>query len=340
MRLEALCRGAHHLLVPHISRRLIDACILLWLVTTLTFALIHLAPGDPATLLVAPTASAEEAAMLRRSLGLDAPWPMQYARWLGNVLQGDLGMSLTRSRPVREIIADALPVSLFLGGVSLLFSFVVGTALGLWQALRARAALDTALTMLSTTLYAAPSFWLALALVALFTTGAVQLGFPEWLRLPAFGMQSPSLDPTVAYWGDRWRHAVLPLLVLSLPGAAGVLRFARQSTREAAAQPHVVSAEARGLPASRVALGHVLRNALTPLVVLAGLMLPGVIAGSVFVEQVFAWPGLGRTMLEAIASRDYPVVLGLTLVYAATVIVANLLADVLLWWLDPRRRST
>lgn len=319
------------------SLRVFDALVLLWLVISITFALIHLAPGDPATLLIAPTASADEAARLRTQLGLDAPLPVQYVRWVLDVLRGDLGVSLTRAMPVTAVIAEALPVSLFLGGVSLAITFLAGTLLGVWQALRASTMLDRAMSVLGTVLYAAPSFWLALALVTLFTSGVVWLELPAWMRLPAFGMQDPGAD--VPTWMDRWRHAVLPLLVLSVPGVAGVTRFARQSFREAAESPHVTSATARGLSQPRVEWHHVVRNALTPLVVLFGLTLPGVIAGSVFVEQVFAWPGLGRTMLQAIAGRDYPVVLGLTLVYAATVIASNLLADVLLWWLDPRRRT-
>ncbi len=318
--------------------RVTDAAVLLWIVTTITFALLHLAPGDPATLLIAPTATAAEAQQLRTAMGLDAPLPVQYARWTGGLLRGDLGTSLVRSMPVRAVIAEALPVSLFLGGVSLLASFVLGTLVGLYQALRAGRRSDRWISVLTVTLFAAPSFWLALALVALFTSGVAVLGLPEWLRLPAFGMQSPAAG-AVAPWSDRLRHAVLPLLVLSLPGVAGVSRYARQTLRDAQRAPHVVSAYARGLSRRRVEWRHILRTALTPLVVLFGLTLPGVIAGSVFVEQVFAWPGLGRAMIGAIGARDYPVVLGLTVIYAAAVVAANLLADVLLWWLDPRRRT-
>jgi len=324
--------------VRHLLLRVADAALLLWIVTTLTFALLHLAPGDPATLLIAPTATAAEVSQLRAQLGLDAPLPLQYVRWVHGVLQGDLGASLARSLPVRTVIAEALPVSLFLGGVSLVLSFVLGTALGMVQALRAGPRADGLLSIVSLTIFAAPSFWLALALVAVFTSGVAVLGLPDWMRLPAFGMQSPGAGETVT-WNDRIRHAVLPLLVLSLPGLAGVARYARQSIRDARTAPHVVSAVARGLSRSRVEWRHVLRTALTPLVVLFGLTLPGVIAGSVFVEQVFTWPGLGRTMLSAIAARDYPVVLGLTLVYAAAVVLANLLADALLWLLDARRRG-
>jgi peptide/nickel transport system permease protein len=320
--------------------RLFDAVVLLWLVTTFTFALIHLAPGDPATLFVAPTATAEEVARQRAQFGLDASLPAQYVQWVGAVLRGDLGNSLATARPVSTVIADALPISLFLGSVSLLLSFVVGTFIGSWQSLRARPWSDTSLSVLTTVVYAAPSFWLALALVVLATSGAAAMGAPMWLRLPAFGVESPSgLSEGLNYWRDVGRHAILPLLVLVLPGAAGVARYARQSSQDAARAPHVPAAYARGLSQSRVERRYILRLALTPLIVLFGLMLPGVIAGSIFVEQVFAWPGLGRTMLSAIASRDYPVVLGMTLMYATVVIGANLVADMLLVLLDPRQRT-
>jgi peptide/nickel transport system permease protein len=200
--------------------------------------------------------------------------------------------------------------------------------------------MDTVTSVGTTVVYAAPSFWLALALVVLATSGASAIGAPAWLRLPAFGVESPGGMATgFDRWRDIARHALLPLAVLAIPGAAGVARYARQAMFEASRAPHVSAAAARGLSRSRIERRHILRNALTSLVVLFGLTLPGVIAGSVFVEQVFAWPGLGRTMLTAIASRDYPVVLGLTVLYAAAVIGANLLADLALLRLDPRQRT-
>ncbi len=319
--------------------RVFDALVLLWIVTTLTFALIHFAPGDPASLLISPTATAEEIARQRALLGLDAPLPVQYGRWMGALLQGDLGTSLVLSRPVSQVIGDALPVSLLLGMSSLLFSIVGGVLIGGVQALRVGGRTDTAITIVTTTAYAAPSFWLSLALVAMATTGASQLGAPAWMRFPAFGLQDPAALATgFAAWQDLARHAVLPLLVLSVPGAAGVARYARQALVDAAAAPHVQAARARGLPTLRIEVRHVLRNAWSPLVVLFGLMLPGIIAGSVFVEQIFAWPGLGRAMMSAIAARDYPVVLGLSVAYAVVVIVSNLAADLIVQQLDPRRR--
>jgi peptide/nickel transport system permease protein len=318
----------------------LSAAALLWLVATLTFFLVRLAPGDATMLLVAPDASAEELARQRAAFGLEGSLPAQYGRWLAAVLRGDLGTSLARAQPVVTVIAEALPYSLWLGGVSLSGSVLFGVLLGGWQARRAGSRGDTVATILATAAYAAPHFWLALGLVVLSTTGAAVLGMPAWARLPAFGVRTAAVD--LAGWaalGDLLRHSVLPLLVLTVTGAAAIARYARGTLREAGLAPHVAHAVARGLPPSRVRRDYVLRNALPPIVVLVGLALPGVVAGSVFVEQVFAWPGLGRTMLSAIAARDTPVVLGITLVYGAVVITSNLLADLTLLVLDPRRRT-
>jgi peptide/nickel transport system permease protein len=318
---------------------LLDAVLLLWLVATLTFLLIHFAPGDPASLLVSPSATAEEIARQRALFGLDGSLPEQYARWVGGLLRGDLGTSLALSRPVSRVIADALPLSLLLGGVSLALSVVFGVAIGSWQARRVNSRGDTAVSVFTSALYAAPSFWLALALLVIATSGPAVLGAPAWMRLPAFGVHTPSA--TLSGWlavVDVARHAVLPLLVLTLTGAAAIARYARGAVADAWSAPHVQAATARGIPFRAVRSRYVVRNAIPPIVVLVGLALPGVVAGSVFVEQVFAWPGLGRTMLQSIATRDYPVVLALTVLYAAVVILSNLVADVIVQSLDPRRR--
>lgn len=312
--------------------------MLLWLVATLTFLLVRLAPGDPTTLLVSPTASADDIARQRIAFGLDGSLPAQYARWLGAVLQGELGTSISRALPVTTVIAEALPYSLFLGGVSLAGSVLFGVLIGAWQAKRAGSRADTIMTVVTTAMFAAPHFWLALGLIVIATSGASLLGAPDWARLPAFGVRSPAADLTG--WAnviDIARHSVLPLLVLTLTGAAGIARYARGSLTTAWHAPHVTTAQARGLAPSLVQRRYVMRNAIAPIVVLVGLALPGVVAGSVFVEQVFAWPGVGRTMLGGIAARDYPLVLGITLLYASVVIVSNLVADVIVQRLDPRR---
>jgi len=321
-----------------LARRLGGAVLLLWLVVTITFLLVRLAPGDPAQLLVPPTASATDAARLRSELGLDRPLAVQYARWMGDVLRGDLGESFATRRPVGRVLREALPVSLYLGGVALLLTFLVGVPVGILQAARRGRALDRALTVAATLVYAAPSYWLALALVAVFTYGAATWGLPVAMRLPAFGMRSPGIElHGAAFVADLARHSVLPLTILAAIGAAGVARYARTSVADVLTQEWVRTARAKGSSARRVYLRHVLANVLPAMVVLFALSFPGVVAGSIFVESVFAWPGMGRLMVTAIAARDYPVVLGATVWYAALVIFANLAADVALPLLDPRR---
>jgi peptide/nickel transport system permease protein len=324
-----------------VLRRVLDAVILLWIVLTLTFLLLRAAPGDPTAVLIPPSATAADAARARARLGLDRPLIVQYARWAGGVLTGDLGESFARREPVTRLLAQALPVSLLLGVVSLLLTFVVGIAVGTVQAARRGRATDTALTVLSTSVYAAPSYWLALALVAVFTYGAARWGFPPALRLPAFGLRDPAgLESSASHAVvDLARHAVLPVLTLTLIGAAGVARYTRTIVADLLGLDFVRTAKAKGAPSITVYARHVLSNALPALVVLFALALPGVLAGSVFVETVFAWPGMGRLMVTSILQRDYPVVMGAAALYAALVILANLAGDLALPALDPRRRA-
>jgi peptide/nickel transport system permease protein len=321
-------------------RRLAGAAALFWIVLSITFLLARAAPGDPATLLVPPNASAEDQARLRTQLGLDASLSVQYARWAAGLFKGDLGESFARRAPVSAVLAEAIPVSAGLGAVSLALTFVLGVALGMYQAARRGTISDRALTIATTAIYAAPSFWLALALIAAFTYGAARWGFPDWLRLPAFGMRDPASDATgFDAIADLTRHAILPVLTLAAIGAAGIARYARTIVADLLSQDYVRTARAKGATRGRVYLRHVLANAWPPLVVLFALALPGLLAGSVFVEGVFAWPGMGRVTLAAVAARDYPVILGATGVYAAAVILANLAADLALPLLDPRRRA-
>lgn len=321
--------------------RLASALVLLWLVITLTFVLVRAAPGDPADLLAGPAATAADIARARGELGLDDPLAVQYARWIGGIVSGDLGESIAFRRPVAAVLGDALPLSVFLGLLSITLTFAIGILLGSVQAVRRGRTVDTVLTVITTSIYAAPSFWLALALVAVFTYGASRLGAPHALRLPAFGLRDPAGQYTgLAAIVDVARHLVLPVTVLTAIGAAGIARYARSAIADVLGADYVRTARAKGAGAWRIHARHVLLNALPPLVVLVALSLPGVIAGSVFVESVFALPGMGRAMVSAIASRDYPVILGATILYAALVIGANLAADLVMPLLDPRRRST
>jgi peptide/nickel transport system permease protein len=326
--------------LPAALRRAGAAVLLLWLVVTITFALVRLAPGDAAALLIPPGASAEDVARLRTELGLDQPVVVQYARWIGNMLRGDLGESFALRRPVAQALREALPVSLGLGVTSIVLTFVIGVPVGILQAARRGRPVDHLLTAVTTAVYAAPTYWLALALVAVFTYGAAMWGLPSGLRLPAFGLRTPGaeLEGFPAFL-DLVRHSVLPVSILSAVGAAGIARYARSSVADVLGQDFVRTARAKGAPGWRIYLRHVLANVLPPLVVLFALALPGVVAGSVFVESVFAWPGMGRAMVTAIQARDYPMVMGATVIYAALVILANLGAELALPALDPRRRA-
>ena len=323
-----------------VLRRLGAAALLLWLVVTLTFALVRLAPGDPSAFLVSPTASAADVARVRADLGLDRSIPVQYARWLGTTLRGDLGVSFSSGKPVRQVLREAAPISIGLGAVSLALTFLLGVPIGMLQASRRGRVTDRVLTVMTTAVYAAPSFWLALALVAVFTYGAATLGLPAAWRLPAFGLHTPGV--TLHGWArlsDIVRHSILPVVILTAVGAAGIARYARTSVADTLRLDFVRTARAKGVSSRGVFGRHVLANILPPLVVLFALSLPGLLAGSIFVESVFAWPGLGRATLTAILARDYPVVMGATVVYAAAVILANLAAELSLPLLDPRREA-
>ena len=313
------------------------AAVLYWCVLSLTFVLLRLAPGDPATFLVPPGATAAEATRLRAELGLDRPVGVQYARWLNGTLHADLGTSFTDRRPVSRALRDALPVSLALGVVSLLLSFLVGTLVGLLQAARRGTRTDLSLTVISVVLVASPAYWLGLGGIAAFTYLAASWSLPMWLRLPAVGMSTPGADlHGLARLADLARHSVLPVGLLAAIGAAGVARFVRTSALDVMGADWVRTARAKGLAEGRVLGRHVGANLRAPLITLFALALPGTVAGSVFVETIFGWPGMGRLMVTSIVARDYPVVLGCAAAYAAVVIVANLAAESLLGWADPR----
>jgi peptide/nickel transport system permease protein len=301
-------------------------------VVTLMFFLIRLAPGDPAVLLVGPTASPAQLSAQRKALGLDRPLAEQYGTWLGKFVRGEWGTSIATGRPVRAMIAAAWPATVSLVGISLLLSYLLGIVVGSIQASRGGTA-DTILSIITVTLFALPGYWLGLMLVMVFT---------YWLRaLPAFGAAGFDAD-FLSGWAriaDRLRHLALPLITLTLIGIGGTARYVRGAMLDVRGAPYVAIARAKGLSPRQVTLRHVLRNALIPVLTLLGISLPALFSGAVFIEAIFAWPGVGRIMVEAVGARDYPVIMAATAVSAALVVAGNLLAEALAAWADPRLRN-
>ncbi|HWC72793.1 MAG TPA: ABC transporter permease [Gemmatimonadales bacterium] len=320
-------------MLARLASRLVAGAAVVLGVVALTFLLLHVAPGDPVELMLGQTATPEQVVAQRRALGLDRALPAQFAGWVGRFARGDWGTSIAKGRPVRAILGAAWPATVRLVGLSLVLSYLIGLIIGAIQAARSRSRTDTALSIISVTLFAVPGFWLALMLVLVFT---------YWARmLPAFGAAGLDADYLrgSAWLIDQLRHLALPLATLTLIGIGGAARFVRGAMLETLSQPFITTARAKGLTPRRVVGRHALRNALTPVVTLLGLSLPVLFSGAVFVEAVFAWPGVGRILVEAVQARDYPVVMAATTVSAILVVAGNLLADILSAWLDPRVRN-
>ncbi|MEO7986033.1 MAG: ABC transporter permease [Gemmatimonadales bacterium] len=317
--------------MPLLVRRALSGLGVVFGVVTLMFFLLRLAPGDPALLLVGPAATTEQLAAQRHAMGLDRPLPAQYASWLERFARGEWGTSIATGRPVRGMLAEAWPATVRLVGISLVLSYLAGIAIGVVQAVRG-GALDTVLSVVSVTLFALPGYWLGLMLVMLFTY--------KLRMLPAFGSSGFDADFLTGWQraADWLRHLALPLATLTIVGVGGTARFVRGAMLDVAGEPYVAIARAKGITELQVALHHMLRNALIPVLTLLGLSLPALFSGAVFIEAIFAWPGVGRILVEAVQARDYPVVMAATAVSAVLVVAGNLLADLLTTLADPRVR--
>jgi peptide/nickel transport system permease protein len=300
----------------------------------LLFVLMRAAPGDPLFRLSADRPiSQREMEVLRARYGLDQPVGRQLAAFLGGLVRGDLGVSIEQGRPVTALLAERLPATILLGGSVLLLNFTVGLWLGVRQAVRHGRREDRWLTTLSLTGYAMPSFWLGLVLAWLVGV--------EWRLLPSAGMQDPLLSSDAGFLTravDVLRHLVLPVLTLSVVSIAATMRYQRTAMLEVLRLPYIVTARAKGLPERVVTWRHAWRNALFPVITLFGLWLPILVTGSVFVEAVFAWPGLGSLAAGAVGSRDYPLLMGASLLVAGLVVAGGFLTDVAYALLDPRVR--
>ena len=312
-------------------RRLVASIAIVFAVVTITFFVVHLAQGTPCggERPLPPDVCERE----RRVFGYDKPLAVQYVKYLAALADGKMGYSFGLHRPVADALADAIPNTFILALAALLIDFALGLALGIYQAVQAGRFGDVAVGNVALLVNSMPVFWLGLVLL---------LVFAQWLRwFPAGGIHDPILCPQVdsPYCGlDFLWHLTLPALTLGLVGAAATARYQRAAMLDVISQDYVRTARAKGLRERRVLLVHALRNALLPIITLFGLAFPFLFTGAVLIETVFAWPGMGRLAVNAIFQRDYPVVTGAALVTSATVVLGNLIADVLYAVADPRVR--
>lgn len=302
-----------------------QSAVLLLLVSAVTFALLRLTPGDPGVTLYGPSVTQEDLARVREWWGLDAPLAVQYLRWLGKAVTGDLGRSYADGRPVLAVVAERIPATLLLAGTSLLLATVLGVGAGVLAATHRHSWVDRGVTIVATALYSTPAFWLGLLLILLFS---LRLGW-----LPSGGMRAALGGTDLA---DLLRHLALPALALAMRDAGRFARVTRASMLEVLGQDYVRTATAKGLAGVTVATRHVLRNALLPVITLLGLSAPGLLGGAVVIETVFSWPGMGRLAIESALQRNYPVIMGEVLVVATIALAGSLLADLAYTLADPR----
>ena len=317
-----------------LARRVAQALVTFVVALTLLFVLMRLAPGDPVARLddQRPMTPAE-IERIRERYGINQPIWRQYRSFIAGVGRGDLGTSIEYNRPVTRLLAERLPATFLLGGCVLLLNFTLGLWLGVRQAVRRGSREDRALTLLSLAGYATPSFWLALVLAWLV---GVKL---RWL--PSAGLSDPLLAPDAPMAtraADLLGHLVLPALTLVVVTIAGTMRYQRSAMLDVLRLPYIVAARAKGLAERRVTWRHAWRNALFPVITLLGLWLPLLVTGSVFVESVFAWPGLGSLAAAAAGNRDYPLLMGTSILAGGLLVTSSLLADLAYAALDPRVR--
>jgi peptide/nickel transport system permease protein len=316
-------------------RRLIGAIPLLLFISVTVFALLQAAPGGPTgAYMRRGNIKAEDLARLEQELGLNDPVPVQYGKWLGRVLHGDLGMTVTSKRPVASEIFDRLPNTLTLMGVAWLVTLLIAIPVGILSAVRQYSKFDHLVTSITFVGQSIPIFWFGLILLLVFYVWLENPLTGEPL-LPAGGVQTMGAPFSI---GDRIVHLILPVTMLAAGWVAWYSRFLRASMLETIHQDYVRTARAKGLSERLVILRHGFRNAAIPLVTLMALDVPFLFTGALFTEVIFAWPGMGRLFYDAAERRDYGLLMAIIMITSALIILANILADMLYAWLDPRIR--
>jgi len=316
-----------------IARRLVQMIPLLLLVTFITFGLINLGGSPVAGLEINPRVRPEDVARIREQLGLNEPWTTRYFTWLWNLLQGNFGNSLVTGRSVLGLILGAMPNTLLLSGLSLFLAMAIALPIGIYAAVHRNSLFDRGTTVASVAGFSVPSVWLGLLFIIVFAVKARDWGLPY--AFPVGGTRELRGESGFL---DRVEHMILPVSVLAIPQIAVWTRYVRSSMLEVIRLDYVRTAEAKGLQQRAVLYGHAFRNAMLPLVTLIGLSIPDLFGGAFIVENIFAWPGMGRLAVDAIQRNDHTVVIGVTLFFALLIILGNLIADVLYAISDPRIR--
>ncbi len=322
-------------MLRYLARRLGQAAVIVAIVAVITFALIHLAPGDPfSAVMDNPNVSERVRSTLRAQYGLDRPLPEQFVRYVNQLAHGELGWSFSHDRPVREVLATALPNTALLMAIALVGSFTLGILIALIQVARRGSATDQALSAISLFFFSMPDFWLAILAL---------LAFTYWLPIfPVGGAVDPVMHEYMGLGArivDRVRHLALPALTLTILAAPGVARYQRAALLDVLPADYIRTARVKGLTEREILRRHALRNALLPIISLLGLSFPALLTGAFFIEKIFAWPGMGLAVVNAIGTRDYPLVVGGVIVGSIMVTIGSILADLLYAWADPRLRA-
>ena len=314
-------------------RRILQTIPILFIISILLFIMVRTAPGGPLTSARRnPNITKAQIEVIEEKLGLNDPLPVQYGRWMENMLSGNLGESIKFHRPVNEMISERIPNTLLLVGVSFLVALLFAIPIGIWSARKPYSAFDYSMTTVTFIGQAIPVYWLGLGLIVIFcvTIKNPVTGAPFF---PVGGMNSPGKDGNLP---DLAWHMVLPVIALSLGWVAWYSRFLRSSMLDVLHEDYVRTAKAKGANDRNVYYRHAFRNAILPLVTLIALDLPSLFAGALFVETIFSWPGMGRLFWDAAKGRDYPVLLGVVMITAVLIIACNILADLAYGWLNPQ----
>jgi peptide/nickel transport system permease protein len=326
-------------MATYLTRRVLIAVLTLWLITFLVYGLIRAMPGDALTVnreMLGPgqKLNQEDIERARATFGLDKPWYTAYVNWLGNLLRGDLGRSFNQKVAVSQVIGDRIGNTLLLSLTSLVLAYLLSIPIGLYASARANKPDERVVSTLLYMLYSLPAFVAALLLQVLFAVKLRDTGF----ELPLFGKQSDDFNSLTTFEQviDVAKHMILPVFCFTYGVLAYESRFIRANMQEVIRQDYIRTARAKGVGPIRILWHHAFRNTLIPFVTLIGLTLPALLSGAVILEQIFTWPGVGTLMFESITMRDYPVIMGLTLIFSIVTLLGQLLADFLYSVVDPR----